>query len=75
MITFEVSSWLGDFYVLATLLFTAELLACLFAGQPAAPHSPRLGDDRWSRLARRLVRTPQLVKRPSALSSPTGFRP
>ncbi|QEG35053.1 M56 family metallopeptidase [Bythopirellula goksoeyrii] len=35
MNTLEVTRWLGDFYLLATLLLGAELLACLFAGQPA----------------------------------------
>lgn len=34
MTTLDVAHWLGNFYLLATLLLTCELLACRFAGQP-----------------------------------------
>ncbi|TWU21967.1 carboxypeptidase regulatory-like domain-containing protein [Bythopirellula polymerisocia] len=35
MNTLDGSRWLGDFYLLATLLLGGEFLVCLFAGQPA----------------------------------------
>ncbi len=35
MNTFDVSRWLGDFYLLATLLLAGELAACRLAAQPA----------------------------------------